>query len=211
MGGQTLSSKCISPIYKQIALDIANRIYHGEINPGDKIHGRSTLAGEYNVSPETVRRSIKLLEDMEVVSSNQGSGIVVLSKEKAYIFINRFKDMESLGVLKESVEDLIERREELDNNLRGIIEKIINFSDRLKNVNPINTLEISIAKGGHIIGKTISEAKFWQNTGATIVGIRRNGDLIISPGPYAIFEEGDTILVVGDNIDRAVDRYLKGQ
>ncbi|WP_369074759.1 cation:proton antiporter regulatory subunit, partial [Klebsiella pneumoniae] len=34
------------------------------------------------------------------------------------------------------------------------------------------------------MGKTAAETKFWQNTGATIVAIKRGDELIISPGPY---------------------------
>ena len=37
-----------------------------------------------------------------------------------------------------------------------------------------------------IIDKTISETKFWQNTGATIIGIRRDDKLMLSPGPNYI-------------------------
>ena len=51
--------------------------------------------------------------------------------------------------------------------------------------------------------------KFWQNTGATIIGIRRKGELIISPGPYASFEEGDTVLVVGENVLEVIERYFE--
>ena len=57
--------------------------------------------------------------------------------------------------------------------------------------------EFKIYNGLAIIGKTISEIKFWQNTGSTIVGIRRNGKLILSPGPYAVFEENDVFIAVG--------------
>ena len=203
-----LGGKMMSPIYKQIALDLANRIYHGDLNVGDKIHGRSTLAGEYNVSPETIRRSVKLLEDMEVVTSSQGSGITVLSKENAATFIKRFKDIESIGVLKDNIDGLLDKRRNIDEELHNAIEKVISFSERLKNVNPINTLEIQLPPKCHLVGKSVAEVKFWQNTGATIIGIRRKGELIISPGPYASFEEGDTVLVVGENVLEVIERYL---
>lgn len=199
----------LSPIYKQIALDLANRIYHGDLNVGDKIHGRSTLAGEYNVSPETIRRSVKLLEDAKVVASSQGSGITVLSKENAATFIRRFKDIESIGVLKNSIDELLDRRRNIDEELHNAIEKVISFSERLKNVNPINTLEIQLPPKCHLIGKNVAEAKFWQNTGATIIGVRRKGKLIISPGPYVSFEEGDTVLVVGENVLEPIEKYFE--
>jgi DNA-binding GntR family transcriptional regulator len=40
-------------VYKRIALDIAQGIVSGRYPLNEKIHGRSTLAGIYNVSPET--------------------------------------------------------------------------------------------------------------------------------------------------------------
>ena len=41
------------PIYQKIALDLANKIYTGNIAEGSTLYGRSVLAGKYNVSPET--------------------------------------------------------------------------------------------------------------------------------------------------------------
>jgi K+/H+ antiporter YhaU regulatory subunit KhtT len=75
---------------------------------------------------------------------------------------------------------------------------IIDYSDRLKNINPITPLEIELPADCRIIGKNATDTKFWQNTGATIIGIRRQGKLILSPGPYIGFEKGDIILVVGE-------------
>ncbi len=77
------------PIYRKIALDLAGRICSGEIREGTRMFGRSTLAGEYNVSPETIRRAVNLLEDMNVVVSSHGSGIYVSSVSSAYAFIEK--------------------------------------------------------------------------------------------------------------------------
>jgi len=49
-----------------------------------------------------------------------------------------------------------------------------------------------------IIDKTISQTKFWQNTGATIIGIRRDDKLILSPGPKTIFKASDIFIVICD-------------
>lgn len=103
-----MESKVNEPIYKQIALDIAGRIYNNDIKVGQKIHGRSTLASSYNVSPETVRKAVKLLEDMKVVSSSKGSGVTIISKDNAYNFINRFHSIESVTSLKHDIESLME-------------------------------------------------------------------------------------------------------
>ena len=58
--------------------------------------------------------------------------------------------------------------------------------------------EIEVSEGSSLIGKTIEDSNFWQNTGATIVAIRRQEKIILSPGPYASFLLGDIIVVVGD-------------
>ncbi|KPU46081.1 DNA-binding transcriptional repressor ExuR [Oxobacter pfennigii] len=193
--GEEITQK---PMYQQIALDIARRVVNGDFQAGCKIHGRSTLAGEYNVSPETVRRAVILLQDMDVVSVSHGSGITINSQEEACKFIDKFKDMESIASLKMNLDKLFEDKKEIDSNLANTIEKIIDYSDRLRNISPYNPLEIEIKEDSMVVGETVSSVKFWQNTGATIIAIRRDKDIILSPGPYAEFRAGDVIVVVGD-------------
>ena len=55
------------PQYMRIALDIANRIASGEIAERQRISGRYLLSSQYHVSPETVRKALSLLRDMDVV------------------------------------------------------------------------------------------------------------------------------------------------
>lgn len=198
------------PLYRKIAIDIAGRICKGEYKEGDRISGRSTLAGEYNVSPETIRRAVFLLEDMKVVISSQGSGIFIHSKQNAYAFIQRFQNKESISSLKADVKKLLIQKQQLETEVETILDKIIDFADRLKNTDPISPLEMEIDPDSHLIGKTVTDTKFWQNTGATIVGIRRKGTLILSPGPYIGFEKGDSILVVGEmSILERIKHFMK--
>lgn len=198
------------PRYQKIALDIANAIYKGHFAEGQKLHGRSTLAGKYNVSPETIRRAIKLLEDVNVVESSRGSGITILSKENAFIYINKFQNIKSVAHHKKKLLSLIEEKKQLDRDIVSSIDKIIDYSGRLSNVAAITPLEIEIPSGSNIIGKSIQDVKFWQYTGATIVGIKKQGNTILSPGPYATFEENDILLVVGEEaVYDAVRLFLK--
>ncbi len=186
------------PIYRKIALDFAGKIYYGDYREGDRVSGRSTLAGSYNVSPETIRRAMNLLEDMKVVSTNQGSGIFILSKKNAYDFIQRFNETESIQALKAKIKDLERQRESLNHQINTSIDNVIDYCERLKNINPINPVEYTLDEECFLIGKNMNDVSFWQNTGGTIVGIRRQGKIIISPGPYIGFEKGDTLFVVGD-------------
>lgn len=200
------------PTYERIAIDLANRIYNGELKVGEKIHGRSTLASEYKVSPETVRRAIKILEDVEIVHSSKGSGIVIGSKENAFKYISRFSNLESIKDLEKQMNSLMVQRNRLDEQVFETLKKIMDYSGKLRHTNPLAPIEAEIFPGCIHIGKTISEVKFWQNTGGTVIGIKREGNLVISPGPYASILEGDVLLVIGDEktYDRVI-HFLAGQ
>jgi K+/H+ antiporter YhaU regulatory subunit KhtT len=187
------------PTYERIAIDLANRIYDGKFKVGEKIHGRSTLASEYKVSPETVRRAIKILEDVEIVHSTKGSGIVISSRENAYKYIQRFSNLASIKDLEKQMNSLIVERDKLDELLFDTLRKIMDYSGKLRHTNPLAPIEIEVFPGCIHIGKTISEVKFWQNTGGTVIGMKRKGELIISPGPYALIQEDDVLLIIGDD------------
>lgn len=194
------------PTYERIAIDLANRINDGHFKVGEKIHGRSTLASEYKVSPETVRRAIKILEDVEIVHSTKGSGIVISSKENAFKYINRFSNLESVKELENQMKTLIAERDKLDSQMSETLGKIMDYAVKLRHTNPLAPIEVEVLPNCSHIGKTISELKFWQNTGGTVVGMKRKGEMIISPGPYALVLEGDILLIVGD--EQTYERVL---
>lgn len=199
----------VKPVYQQIAIDIANKIISGDFQIGTKLHGRSSLAGYYNVSPETIRRAVILLSDMNIVEVAKGSGIIVKSIDNSLKFIDKFRDIESISSLKKEISDLIAEKQEKENKLEILINNLIDYSNRFKNSNPFIPFEFEINKNSKLLGKTISEIKFWQNTGGTIIGIRRNNNLILSPGPYATFNAGDIFIVIGDeNTYERIKKFL---
>lgn len=197
------------PIYHKIALDIANKINIGEIKEGTLLRGRSSLAGTYNVSPETIRRSMKILEDLEVVSSVKGKGIWVLSSQKALSFLNKHQNITNISSYKSNLNNLLISRSKLESEIIDNISKIVDYSSRLSSINPLIPFEFEITKECKFIGSTASDTNFWQHTGATIVGIKRDCELIVSPGPYIEFKENDILLVVGDSsIHHSVPAFL---
>lgn len=205
------TEKVTRPVYQQIAIDIASRIANGEYFEGCRISGRSTLASHYNVSPETIRRSVSLLEDMKIVSVTHGSGIQVESMENSMSFINQFKEVDSISGIKNSIRDLMEQRAELDNKLNQYLDRILDYTVRFKTSNPYAPLEVEIPDKSHLAGKAIGETNFWQNTGATIIAVKRRDELILSPGPYMTFQDKDVFVMVGDEdaYDR-VRRFIYG-
>ena len=70
------------PQYMRIAVSVAGRIADGQLAEGEKLSGRSKLSSEYQVSPETIRKSVQLLRDMQVVTVKEQSGVYVRSAKK---------------------------------------------------------------------------------------------------------------------------------
>ena len=103
--------------YLQIALDLATRIAKGELAEGQRIYGRSVMASEYNVSPETIRRSLWLLSDMKVVEVKPQSGAVVLSSDNAKRYIETFQESAKADSLRRQVNALMEEAEEVHKRL----------------------------------------------------------------------------------------------
>lgn len=86
--------------YQQIAVALAKQIADGKYSIGEKIKARSTIASNFNVSPETARKAINLLVDLEIVTVQHGSGVTVTSKEAAQLFLKKFESTNSLQELR---------------------------------------------------------------------------------------------------------------
>ena len=185
--------------YVSIALDIANKILNGEFREKQKISGRSTLASMYNVSPETIRRAIVLLEDMDVVNSSRGSGIDVISKSAAEKFIEKNKSSRYISSIKDEIRDLMQQKKKIDEQIQESFDTIFDYIERFKSDTPYTFIEIKVTADSKKIVKKINEVRLWQTTGTTMVAYRRKGETVISPGPDYVFEEGDTIVVIGSN------------
>ena len=78
------------PVYAQIALDIASRIAREDLKENTRISGRSLMSSEYGVSPETIRRSLGLLEETGIVEVRHNSGAIIKSKQQALLYLERF-------------------------------------------------------------------------------------------------------------------------
>lgn len=197
------------PAYESIAIDVAERIASKHFVVGDKLSGRTLLSSHYNVSPETIRKAIGLLAQSNVIAVSQGKEAIVLSVEQAEEFLRHHHAMHSAYSLKQELEFLMEKKNEINQRFDEILSQIIRYTDRLRNLQPFNPIEIHVGKASHAVGKSVAQLGLWQKTGATLIAIRRNTDIIISPGSGAIIEENDRLVVVGSgNILEKVSALL---
>ena len=102
------------PIYSQIAYDIASKIAAGTLIEGQRFTGRSLMGATYNVSPETIRRSLHLLSDMGIISIHQHLGSIVVSREKAVEYIERHQVDRDILNLKLRLQELVVKRNSLN-------------------------------------------------------------------------------------------------
>ena len=191
-------NKITSSVYRWIAIDIAQNIINGKYVEGQRLFGRSVLASQYKVSPETIRKAVHILDDLGVLKAEKGSGIRVVSTDKAREFAERYNQIESMTATKQEILKWAQRQAK---ETAGVIDKIqfiVDTAERLKNVSPLVPFELAITHDSTAIGKTVNDLQFWHNTGATIIAIKRGEMLIVSPGPYAEFCEGDRFYIVGN-------------
>jgi len=188
-----------TPVYRQIAIDIAKNIAIGKYSKGQKLSGRSVLASHYGVSPETIRKAVFILKDVGILETEKGSGVEIISVAKAIEFVERYNEIESISNLKNEIVQWANAQTEQTSQIIDKINRIINATERLNTSSPLNPYQVKITDECRVIGKTICELQFWHNTGGTIIAIRRGERLIVSPGPYATFCIDDTVFIVGND------------
>ncbi|SFC16607.1 GntR family transcriptional regulator [Clostridium uliginosum] len=201
--------KIVRPVYQQIAADIASKIATGQYKIGEKIYARSLLASQYGVSSETARRAICILSDVNIVDTTKGSGVIIKSCENAIKFLKQYDDIKTINDLKKDILCSVERQTNENNYLKEKLIELIDKTERFKSINPFMPFEICIRKETPYMGKTIADINFWHNTSATIIAIKRDDSLIMSPGPYALLCENDIFYFIGDkNCYERVNTYL---
>lgn len=181
--------------YTRIAISLAERIASGQLKEGDKLSGRSKLSPEYNVSPETIRRTLRLLADMKVVEVKEQSGVYVLSADNARRYLHNFADQTDIRGKQQQLKELLVRQEHLNRQMAALCRDILDETSQTPDALP--NYYCRIPDDWPHSGTTVGALRFWQATGATIVAIRRGLSYIVSPGPYAELYAGDAVIYVG--------------
>ena len=197
-------TRTVIPRYQQIAVEVAARITNGEYGEGEKIYARSSLAGQYGVSPETARRAICILSDLGIVSSEKGSGIIIKSQKKASDYIKQNSKRDTIDTIKENLLKSVSRQKREMDYLNECMNDLIEASVHFRSMNPFMPFEIRITKDCVYLNKTVTEIQFWQHTGATVIAVSRKDLVMKSPGPYVALTENDTIYFIAqdDTADR---------
>ena len=188
------------PQYMRIAVSVAGRIADGQLAEGEKLSGRSKLSSEYQVSPETIRKSVQLLRDMQVVTVKEQSGVYVRSAENAKRYLQMVGEKNELRQKKQRLRALLAQQEAVARQVSELCGSILDDSVQPEQAaEQLKTFSCRVPQDWPDAGKALGSLHFWQATGATVVAIARADALTVSPGPYAELRSEDRILFVGDH------------
>lgn len=195
-----MSKKITPPRYQQIAVELAQRIVENRYHEGEKLHARSTLASNFNVSPETARKAINVLVDLGIMEVRHGSGAYVASKEQAQRFLAQYQDASSIQELKNEIVNSVERQQQEFENFSTLLDTLVQQTKRIHQSAPFLPFEITLDEQALHLDESIGELNIWQETGATVIALQHGDKLLLSPGPYAKFEAGETVFFVGEEL-----------
>ncbi len=196
-----------TPRYIKIAQDVCGKILTGEYPEGTLLKGRSILGASYNVSPETVRKALNILEKEKVVSSKRGVGVFVDSVLHAQEFANKWKAETQIKDKYANLEKLLAQQREIEAKVNAAIDDMKD-SFTYQTTEAIKFSKVEIPQNSWIDGKTVGDVYFYNYTEATIVAIIGSDNMTKqSVGPDFVLHSGDKIIFVGkDNL--TYDRVL---
>ncbi len=192
------NKKATFPIYRKIAINIAQDIVSGKYVEGQTLSGRTVLSSQYSVSPETIRKAVYLLKDVGILDIEKNRGVLIRSVREAAQFIQQSQEMQSVSDVKKELFTWMERQISETSAAMEKMQFIINASERFKKSTPFVPYEIVVPSNSRVVDKSISDLNFWHKTGSTIIAIERGDRIILSPGPYSSLQIGDILYIVGD-------------
>lgn len=116
--------------YESVALAIAEQIVKGTYLPGSCLHGRSTLASLYRVSPETIRRATALLQEQGIVEVKHGSGIYVLSSDQAVAYLQANSDRRDLERVIDQMHGLMQQQQRIIEEMNDLLREVVTATRR---------------------------------------------------------------------------------
>lgn len=192
--------------YEEIAQDLARRIGQGELAEGSRVLGRSSLAGMYQVSPETIRRAVAILHERGIVQSVAGSGIRVLSRFAATDYLESVRTRNTLEEGSRELRVLLKQRRQLDDHIESAVERLLSMATGAFARRMVE--EITVRPGAWVVGRSLNEIRLRSRTGSTAVSVTRGDVDHFSPPADMLLEPGDVVTLIGSDSARSLAREI---
>jgi K+/H+ antiporter YhaU regulatory subunit KhtT len=187
--------------YEEIAQDLAKRIAQGDLAEGARILGRSSLAGTYQVSPETIRRAVAILHERGIVQSVAGSGIRVMSRYAAVEYLDTLTTRNTLEEGARELRGLLKQRRQLDEKIDAALDRVL--SQATGALASRHVEEVTVKPTAWVVGRSLGEMRLRSWTGATAVAVTRADVDHFSPPADMLLAPGDVVTVIGSETARA--------
>lgn len=198
------SSRNKTAKYITIAVDIATGIARGQYKVGQKILGRSSLAGRYNVSPETIRRALAILAERKIVKLQPGVGVIVCSQVAAENYLAEYGQHQILEDIQKKLLVYLDERRKLDQKISQLTDELLDYTfkmaTRFQRIH-----EFRVEDTSPLIGKSLKEADFRSRAGGTILSILRDDSEIVSPNADTIINKDDVLTIIAP--EEAIDYF----
>lgn len=195
--------------YLSIAYQIAKRIVSGELAEGRRLSGRTLLSSEYQVSSETIRKAIKVLETYGVVESKERSGIVILSAKAAESYMGRYVTQKEDRRLIKDTEEALKELSHAESKAQHLARKLISVTRT--GFFPFDFFTLDVDETNPHVGKTLQELDLKRQTGALVIGYEKAGLFYQNPEATLLIEAAMTLYLLGDlTVQKKTEEYLYG-
>lgn len=192
--------------YEEIAFDLAQRVVRGELVEGDRVLGRSSLAGTYQVSPETIRRAVAILHERGVLQVHAGSGIRIHSRSAATAYLESLQARMTLEQGAQELRRLLRQRREMDARIDEALDRLLTQASGA--LSPRHVEEIQLPAKAWAVGRSLGEIRLRSRTGATAVALARGETDHFSPPAEMELKADDVLMLLGDEEARKAARAL---
>ena len=112
--------------------------------------------------------------------------------------------------LRNEIESIMIEKNQLESQLMDKVKYMLKEMTTVREIGTILPLEAMVPEGSIVIGRTIGKCRFWHQTGATIIGVKRNGNVHLSPGPDWEIEALDIVIFIGKkDVQKRVHELLR--
>lgn len=196
--------------YLAIAYQIAKRIVSGQLLEGRRLSGRTLLSSEYQVSSETIRKAIKVLETYGVVESIERSGIVIVSQKAAETYMSRYVSQKEDRRLIKDTEDALKELSLAESKAQHLTRKLISVTRT--GFFPFDFFTFDIQAHHPHVGQTLQEMDLKRHTGALVIGYEKSGLFYQNPEATLLIEADMTLYLLGDlTVQKKTEEYLHGK
>ena len=117
--------------FEQVATQIKERIFSGQLIPGDRLAPEAQLAADFNVGRQTVREALRLLEMSGFIATQKGGGGGAFINDAIQGTI-RDLFLDAFRMKKGSMEDLTLARIQVERNVLDLAMENFDESDAQK-------------------------------------------------------------------------------